>query len=600
VDNVTPVTAPDSSPPDTIPRRFLRTVAERGGEVALRHKVGEELRSLTFDDYADQACRAAAGLRELGVGPGDRIVMLLGNRPEFHVADVGALLLGATPISIYNSSAPDQIAYLAGHAGATVAIVEDEQYLVRILEARDDLPELRRLIAVEEVDAPDVESWSELLSATPVGLEAAAAVAEPHDLATIIYTSGTTGPPKGVMLDHRNICWTVDSLREALGFAPDRSRIVSYLPMAHIAERITTHYAGIAFAYEVTTCADIRLLGAALADTRPQILFGVPRTYEKIHSTVQAVLAADPGRAEVFAHALAIGAEVAERRARGEELSVELAAEYDKVDAESLRPARQLLGLDELRVAVTSAAPIPVEVLQFFRSAGVPLSELYGMSESTGPMTWDPIRVKAGTVGRAIPGMEIRLADDGEVIGRGGNVFRGYLNDPERTAEALDADGWLHTGDIGEIDDEGYLRIVDRKKELVITASGKNVSPANLEAALKAQPLIGQACVVGDGEDYMAALLVLDPDVVPAWAASHGAVGATLAELAVDPVVLAEIEHEVEVANDRFSHAEAVRQYTVLPDEWLPDTEELTPTMKLKRRGIAQKYAREIAALYGR
>jgi long-chain acyl-CoA synthetase len=598
VDNVTPVAAPD-----TIPGRFLRTVSERGGEVALREHVGDDVRTLTFDEYADQACRVAAGLRALGVGPGDRVVMLLGNRPEFHVADVAVLLLGATPISIYNSSPPEQVAFLAGHAEASVAIVEDADYLDRVLAVRADLPALRHLVAVEPVGATGVEgveAWSDLLGAAPVGLEAASAVAAPHDLVTIIYTSGTTGPPKGVMLDHHNVCWTADSLREALGFAPDRSRIVSYLPMAHIAERITTHYAGIAFAYEVTTCADIRSLGAVLAETRPQILFGVPRTYEKIHSAVQAVLAADPGRAEVFARALDIGGQVAALRARGEELSIELAAEYEKADAESLRPARQLLGLDEVRVAVTSAAPIPVEVLQFFRSAGVPLSELYGMSESCGPITWDPVRVKPGTVGRAIPGMEVRLADDGEVVARGDNVFRGYLNDPERTAETLDADGWLHTGDIGELDDEGYLRIVDRKKELIITASGKNVSPANLESALKAQPLIGQACVVGDGEDYMAALLVLDPDVVPAWAASHGGRGTTLAELADDPVVLAEIEREVAVANERFSHAEAIRKYTVLHDDWLPDSEELTPTMKLKRRGIAQKYAREIAALYNR
>lgn len=604
MDNVAPVaapdtSAPDTSAPDTVPARFLRTVTDRGGEIALREKVGDDVRTLTYAEYADQACRAAAGLRELGVGPGDRVVMLIGNRPEFHVADVAVLLLGATPISIYNSSSPDQIAYLAGHAEASLAIVEDHQYLDRILQVRADLPALRTLVAVDAVDAPDVESWSELLAAAPVGLEAAAAVAEPHDLATIIYTSGTTGPPKGVMLDHHNVCWTVDRLQEVLGFAPDRSRIVSYLPMAHVAERVTTHYGGIAFAYEVTTCADIRLLGATIAETRPQILFGVPRTYEKIHSVVQAVLAADPGRAEVFAEALAVGARVAEHRSRGDELSVELAAEYERVDAESLRPARQLLGLDDLRVAVTGAAPIPVEVLQFFRSAGVPLSEVYGLSEAA-VITWDPHRVKAGTVGRALPGMELHLADDGEVLARGGNVFRGYLNDPERTAETLDPDGWLHTGDIGELDDEGYLRIVDRKKELVITASGKNVSPANLESALKAQPLIGQACALGDGEDYMAALLVLDPDVVPAWAASHGATATTLAELASDPVVLAEVEREVAVANERFSHAEAVREYTVLPDEWLPDSEELTPTMKLKRRGIAKKYAREIAALYGR
>ena len=583
---------------DTIPARFLRTVQERADDVALRTKVGDDFELLTFGEYAARATRLAAGLRELGVGRGDRVVMLIGNRPEFHVADMAALLLGATPISIYNSSSPDQIRYLAGHAHASVAIVEDAAYLERVLEIRTDLPALRHVAVIEPVTIAGVESWTELLGSAPLDLETAAAVAEPHDLATVIYTSGTTGPPKGVMLDHHNICWTVDSLREVLGFAPDRSRIVSYLPMAHIAERVTTHYSGIAFAYEVTTCADIRLLGAMLAETRPQILFGVPRTFEKIHSTVWAVLAADAGRADVFAQALAIGAELAAVRARGDEPSVELAAEYARVDAESLRPARQLLGLDDVRVAVTAAAPIPVEVLQFFRSAGVPLSELYGLSESTGPMTWDPVLVKPGTVGRAIPGMELRLAADGEVLGRGGNIFRGYLDDRERTDEALDADGWLHTGDIGQIDAEGYLRIVDRKKELIITAGGKNVSPANLEAALKAQPLIGQACVLGDGKSYIAALVVLDGDVAPAWAASHGIIAASTAALAVAPGVLAEVAREVEVANERFSHAEAIRKFRVLGAEWLPDSEELTPTMKLKRRGIAAKYAREIAELY--
>jgi long-chain acyl-CoA synthetase len=584
---------------DTVPIRFLRTVSERGGEVALRQPQGDGERVMTFDDYADQATRAAAGLRDLGVGPGDRVVMLMANRPEFHFADMAVLLLGGTPISIYNSSSPEQIAYLAGHAGASVAVVENADFLTRIDSVRAELPDLRHVVVVDPVDAP-AESWDDLLGAAPVDLETAAAVAAPDDLVTIIYTSGTTGAPKGVMLDHDNICWTVDSLRDALAFEMDRSRIVSYLPMAHIAERVTTHYGGVAFAYEVTTCADIHLLGATLAATRPQILFGVPRTFEKIHSAVQAVLAVDPGQAERFTRALAVGAQVAEHHARDEPPSTALSEEYERVDAESLRPARQLLGLDDVRVAVTSAAPIPVEVLLFFRGLGVPLSELYGMSESSGPITWAPIRVKPGTVGPPIPGMELRLTDDGEVLARGGNIFRGYLNDPERTAEALDDDGWLHTGDIGELDDDGYLRIVDRKKELIITDTGKNVSPANIEAALKAQPLIGQACVVGDGEDYIAALLVLDPDVAPNWASQHGAAGTTLAELARDPVVLAEIQHAVDTANSRFSHAEQVRAHTVLAEEWLPDSEELTPTMKLKRRGIAQKYATELAALYGR
>jgi long-chain acyl-CoA synthetase len=277
---------------------------------------------------------------------------------------------------------------------------------------------------------------------------------------------------------------------------------------------------------------------------------------------------------------------------------VQLNAEYERVDGESLRPARQLLGLDELRLAVTAAAPIPVEVLQFFRSVGVPLSELYGLSESTGPMTWDPVRVKPGTVGRAIPGMELRLADDGEVLGRGGNIFRGYLDDPERTAEALDADGWLHTGDIGTLDDEGYLRIVDRKKELIITAGGKNVSPANLEAALKAEELIGQAAVIGDGRPFVSALVVLDPDVAPVWARAHGIEAISLAELADHPEVRAEVERERAHAMASFNNAESVKKVSILHAEWMPDSEELTPTMKLKRRGIQAKYATEIEALY--
>jgi long-subunit acyl-CoA synthetase (AMP-forming) len=588
VDNVQPVE-------DTIPLRWWQTVRERPDAVAFRSATGV----VTFREYGDRAARLAAGLRALGAGPGDRVVLLVGNRAEFHVADLAVLLLGATPISIYNSSSPDQIRYLAGHAGASVAIVEGQTYLSRITAVRDQLPELRKVVVIDtEGFAPDVERWDDLIATDPLDLDSAAHTARAQDLATVIYTSGTTGPPKGVMLDHANICWTVDRLRDALDFSPDGYRIVSYLPMAHIAERITSHYTGLVCAYEVTMCPDIRQLGAVLAATRPQILFGVPRTYEKIHSGIQAVLAADPGRAEEFARALAVGARADGFRVRDEAPPPDLAAEFERAEAEMLGPARQLLGLDALEVAVTAAAPIPVEVLGFFRALGVPLSEMYGLSESSGPLTWEPRRVKPGTVGRAIPGVEVRLADDGEVLGRGGNIFRGYLDDDARTAESLDVDGWLHTGDIGLVDDDGYLRIVDRKKELIVTASGENVSPANVEAALKAQPLIGQACVVGDGEPYVAALLVLDPDVAPAWAAARGASATTMAELAADPVVHAEVAGEVDEANRRFSHAEQVRRFMVLGDEWLPDSDELTPTMKLKRHAIVAKYAAEIASLY--
>ncbi|MFN8025039.1 MAG: AMP-binding protein [Acidimicrobiia bacterium] len=373
---------------------------------------------------------------------------------------------------------------------------------------------------------------------------------------------------------------------------------MSYLPMAHIAERLVTHYSGIEFGYEVTCVADIRALGAELVATKPQLLFGVPRTWEKIHSGIQAVLAVDPSRADVFRHALDLGARVAALHAEGLEPDDVLRAEHAQAETEVLLPVRMLLGLDQVEFAVTAAAPIPVEVLTFFRALGVPLSELYGLSESTGPMTWEPSRVKLGTVGTAIPGMELRIADDGEVLGRGGNIFRGYLEDPKKTAEAIDADGWLHTGDIGTVDDEGYLRIVDRKKELIITAGGKNISPANIEAALKAEPLIGQACVIGDDRPYLVALIVPDPDVVPAWAKAEGIEGASLEEIAAHPGLRAEIAREVASANRRFSGVEQVRHFAVLGNEWLPDSDELTPTMKLKRKPIAAKYAHEIDALY--
>jgi long-chain acyl-CoA synthetase len=374
-------------------------------------------------------------------------------------------------------------------------------------------------------------------------------------------------------------------------------RMISYLPMAHIAERITSHYQGLTLGYEVTTCPEATLIAKYLPEVRPEIFFAVPRVWEKIHAGVLALAGANPDQKAMLDAALPIGERAAEHRARGEELPEDLAKEY-----EGIKPVCEfvtgLLGLDQILTAITGAAPIPVEVLKFFRSLGVEMSEIYGLSETTGPMTWAPFRVKLGTVGPACPGVEVKLADDGEVLARGGNIFQGYLNDPARTAEALDDDGWLHSGDIGELDDEGYLKIVDRKKELIITAGGKNISPANLESALKSFPLIGQVCVIGDRRPFVSALIVLDPEVAPAWAKQRGIDGSTLAELAKDPEVLAEIDRNVEEANKRFSNVERIKKFVLLGEEWMPDSDELTPTMKLKRRGVHTKYADEIESIY--
>jgi len=586
----------------TVATSFRDTVQRVPESVALRWKTADGWAEWTWSDYADRACRLAASLSSLGVVQGERVVLMMRNRPEFHVADMAVLLLGATPVSIYNSSAPEQVQYLIQHCGAVCAIVEDIDFLERVLKVRDEVPTVANVVVIEADErAPDdVLHWDALLAAEPLDLDTAAKTAKPDDLATIIYTSGTTGPPKGVMLDHANITWTVDCLLNAMkGIEVHGSRMVSYLPMAHIAERMTSHYQGVAVGYEVTTCPEASQVAQYLPEVRPEIFFAVPRVWEKMHAGVLAVAGANPDQHAALEAALPVGENVSEHRARGETLPADLAAEYEQ-HKPVLDFVSSLLGLDQVKAAISGAAPLPVEVLKFFRALGVEMSEIYGLSETSGPMTWEPFRVKVGTVGPPIPGCEVVLAEDGEVLARGGNIFRGYLNDPERTAEALDDEGWLHSGDIGVFDEDNYLTIVDRKKELIITAGGKNISPANLEAALKSFPLIGQACVIGDGRPFVSALLVLDPEVAPAWAKKQGIESTAPADLVQDPVVLEEIERNVADANERFSNVERIKKYTVLSEEWLPDSEEMTPTMKLKRRGIHAKYESEIEAMYAR
>ena len=570
---------------------FLISASRQPDEVAVRELHGEQM---TWSEYVDRVARFAGGLAALGVGPGDRVVLMLRNRLEFHIADVAAVALHATPISIYNSSSPEQITYLVNHCKAQVAIVEAGEFAERVLAASGDCPLLRSVVVLGDAPQGTVD-WDRVAAGEPVDLAAAAEAIDPDSLLTVIYTSGTTGPPKGVMISHANVVAATGALTHYTGREIDDGRcLISYLPMAHVAERMVSHYHQMRRGGTVVPLADLNQLLGYLAEVHPDALFGPPRVWEKLVAGIKAQVAGRDEETQArFGEALQIGRQVQQLRARGEEPTGELAETWSFVDAMVFAPIRAAVGLDKVEFVFSGAAPVPAEIIDFLRDIGLPMSEVYGMSENCGGMTWEPFLVRPGRVGRAYPGVEVITAEDGEVLCRGPIVFSGYLDDPERTAEALDADGWLHTGDIGEFDEDGYLKIVDRKKELIITAGGKNVSPANVESVLKTVPLVGQAMAIGDAKPYLVALLTLDPDSVAARFP-----GRPLSEVAADPEVAKEIAEQVAAANDRLSRVEQPRRITILDEEWLPDSDFLTPTMKLKRRGVLQAYGDVVEAMY--
>lgn len=588
-----------------LPSRFLSTLAEHADVEVLRWKDSAGAwQSWDLAKVADVTARLVSSLKDLGIGHGDRVVLMLKNRAEFHPLDLACLFVGATPVSIYNSSAPDQVEYLVNHCQAKMAIVEDNEFLSRFREVGDALTSVEHY-AVLEADgvSDDVLRYDDLVAAEPADLAAHVDIAKPEDLATIIYTSGTTGPPKGVMLSHYNVCWTLASISVSMQDQTDIEsfaglRHLSYLPMAHIFERLIGHYYLVDLATTIVCCPVTAEVAAYAAEVKPNLFIGVPRVWEKLYAGVNAALAADPEKAKSFNEAVDAARPIRVKMDDGTATDEEIET-YNFLDAVAFSQVRPLIGLDECVIAITGAAPIPPEILSWFRTIGVPLSEGYGMSETTAILSWAH-NARPGYVGRAATGVELKIAEDGEVIAKGGCIFSGYLDAPDKTAEAIDEDGYLHTGDIGVIDEDGYLKIVDRKKELIITAGGKNISPANLEAAIKMIPLVGQACAVGEARPFVTALVVLDPDAAAAWAQRNGLEGeaASMEAMAENPDVVAEIEAGLQESMSVFNNAEAVKKVKVLGQEWLPDTELLTPTSKLKRRGILSTFDAEIEALY--
>jgi long-chain acyl-CoA synthetase len=564
----------------TIAEAFRITAEDHPDRVAVRTKDDEV--SLTFSELRERVDALAGGLARLGVRRGDKVALMLVNRPEFHIADLAVMTLGATPFSIYATYTREQIEYVVGDAGAKVALIESA--------FAERFPELEQVLVLED-------GWPE-----DPGFDAEPhwRATEPDDEITLIYTSGTTGPPKGVQLVHRNLMAAVQSVEALIDF-PDGSKVISWLPSAHIAERMAHHYLPIVYAMTITCCPNPREVAGYLPAVKPTWFFAVPRIWEKLKAGMEGFLmsARPPADAERNREWLEAAARKVEHEQAGEPVPDELAATVEEADRELFAGLRAMLGLDEAASVNVGSAPTPREVLVFFHSIGIPVAELWGMSETCGAGCCNPPgKVKIGTVGPPAPGVELRIAGDGELLMRSEVVMTGYRNAPDTTAEALEG-GWLHTGDIAEIDDDGYVRIVDRKKEIIINAAGKNMSPANIESSLKgASPLIGQACVIGDRRPYNTALIVIDSDFGPAWAAQQGIGTSDLAALARDERMRAAVQKGVDDANATLARVEQIKRFTLVEGDWLPGGDELTPTMKLKRKPIGAKYEAEIEAMY--
>ncbi len=579
----------------TLLTAYADTVAQAPDAVAHQWLADGQWQSLTYRQVRERVRDAALGLAAVGLRPGEFAAIWSRNRSAATIADYAVMHARGVPVFIYPTVSPEQAADLIGHCEATVVITERE-FLPVLDSIRAELPQLRALVVLgddasgglpQTADVPlaaetQALEWPELLrrgqaaaQRDPGAFERAWRQVTPDTLATLIYTSGTTGRSKGVMITHRSVRYSQQATLRVMPLedqvAPDgAARLVSYLPMAHVTGRSVDHWGSMAHPVTLAYCPDQLRLFEIAAQVHPTGLIGIPRVWEKLYAALRGVL---PDVASPAVRALP-----------------------DEVK----RTVLTRIGLDQCRIATSGAAPIDPEIVAFFRALGLPLTEGWGMSELSNAATLaSPDRARDGAVGTAFPGVEVRIADDGEVLVRGPLVMGGYYKDPDLTMATIDADGWLHTGDVGELDGDGFLKIVDRKKELIITSGGKNISPALVEYELQRHPLIGQACAIGDRRNYMTALLVLDPDTTPAWAQTHGVPFDSLADLAAHPDVLAEVERGVESANSHLARPERIRRFTLLPAEWTAQSGELTPSLKRRRAVIIDRYAKEIEELYG-
>jgi long-subunit acyl-CoA synthetase (AMP-forming) len=586
--------------PETVLEIFEATARAHADRPAMARKRSGAWEKTTWRGYRDAVRQAARALVATGVEPGQGVVILAFNRPEWYVANLAAIAAGARPAGIYTNSTPEQCRYITEHAEAAVAVVENRDALERLQGAGGRPAGLKAVVLMDgEATEPGVLTWADFLArgslAHDAEVDRRTAAAAADDVATLIYTSGTTGTPKGVMLTHRNLAFIAVKAREILPVGAG-DRLISYLPLSHIAEQVVSHLLSLATGATVHFAESLEKLPENLREVRPHLFLGVPRVWEKVQAGIQAAGAqASPLRRRIAAWARGVGLAggYADQEGRPRPWS------YGLADRLVFSKVRQRLGFDEARMLVVSAAPIAKETLDFFQSLALPIMEVYGMSECTGPTTLSlPQRYRLGRAGYAIPGTELNVAEDGEILMRGPHVFKGYYKNDEATRETLDAEGWIHSGDVGEIDADGFLRVTDRKKEILITSGGKNIAPQHLEGKLKQIAAVSQAVAIGDRRPYVVALLTLDPARVAAEAEKAGSPARTPEAAARCPVFKAHVEKQVEAINASLARYETIKKIALLPKELSVETGELTPTLKLKRRVILERHKEAIEGLY--
>jgi len=603
--------APPRAPPvrgETIVEALALNARDHGDRPAMRYRGEAGWEVLTWSDYERDARQVAAGLAELGVEAGERVGIVSANCVEWHLADLGSMVNGSVSVPVYPTSSPSQIAYILGHAEARVCFVDTHEQLGKLLEVRDELPRLERLILSgpsRRMGDTFVTQFTELLelgagrlARHPTWCDERVGALTPDQVATIVYTSGTTGVPKGALITHANIMWTLRNATPPFAIR-EGERLLSFLPLSHVAERMMSLFLPIAVTGETWFARSLATVAEDLPACRPTIFFAVPRVWEKLRDGIEDHIRSLPLPVRMATnHYIASGLRKVDGEQGGPPLPPSGRLEYLALDRTLGTTIRERLGLDQAHVLVSAAAPIHPSLIRWFHAIGLPIIELYGQTEACGPTTANrPARNRIGTVGPALPGVSVRLGDDGEILVKGGNVCQGYFKDPSATAELLDSDGWMHSGDTGSLDPDGYLRVVGRKKDLIITAAGQNVAPQGIESDLCNHPLISQAVVIGDRRRYLTALITLDPEALGRWAQERGKL-VELEALAGDPDLLEEIQEVVDEVNLRWSHAEGVRKFRVLAHDLTVADGELTPTLKVRRNVVCNTYAEVIDELY--